>query len=98
MSGFALIVHLKAKREELDRFMEMALENAAASRSTEPGCRQFDVLSDPEDPAKIAFYEVYDNKDAFEAHLQTAHFKKYFENAVPLLAARERTFFSRVAP
>ena len=98
MSGFALIVHLQAKPDELDRFMEMALANAAATRSTEPGCRQFDVLSDPENPTKIAFYEVYDNKDAFEAHLQTAHFKKYFGSAVPLLAARERTFFTRVAP
>jgi quinol monooxygenase YgiN len=98
MSGFALMVHLKAKPEELDRFMEMALENAAASRSTEPGCQQFDVMVDPEDPTKIAFYEVYDSKEAFEAHLQTAHFKKYFENAVPLLATRERTFFNRIAP
>lgn len=98
MSAFALIVQLQAKTDQLDRFMEMALENATATRSTEPGCRQFDVLVDPQDPTRIAFYEVYDNKDAFEAHQQTAHFKKYFQNAVPLLAGRERTFFTRVAP
>ena len=98
MSAFALIVQLQAKPEELDRFMEMALENAAATRSTEPGCRQFDVLVDPENATRIAFYEVYDDNDAFEAHQQTAHFKKYFKNAVPLLADRERTFFTRVAP
>ena len=98
MSAFTLIVHLQAKPEKVDQFMEMALENAAASRSNEPGCRQFDVLVDPEDKTRIAFYEVYDNKQAFEVHQQTPHFKKYFENALPLLADRERTFFNRVAP
>ena len=98
MPGFALLVHLKTKPENTDTFMEMALENAAAARSTEPGCRQFDVMVDPEDPTRIAFYEVYENKTAFEAHLETAHFKKYFEHAVPLLAERERTFYTRIAP
>lgn len=98
MSAFTLVVHLQAKPDQVDQFMGMALENAAATRSTEPGCQRFDVLVDPEDRTRIAFYEVYDNKQAFETHLETAHFKKYFENAVPLLADRERRFFNRVAP
>jgi len=98
MSAFTLIVNLRIKTGQVDQFMNMALENAAASRTTETGCRQFDVLVDPEDPTRIAFYEVYDNKQAFESHLETAHFKKYFEHAVPLLAERTRSFFSRVAP
>lgn len=98
MAGFSLLVHLKAKPENVDTFMAMALENAAAARSTELGCRQFDVMVDPDDATRIAFYEVYDDKAAFEAHLETPHFKKYFEHAVPLLEARERSFYSRIAP
>ena len=98
MGAFVLMVHLQAKPEHREKFVQMALENAAAARSTEAGCQQFDVVVDPDDPNRIAFYEVYDSKDAFEAHLETPHFKKYLENAVPLLASRERTFFDRVAP
>lgn len=98
MSAFTLIVNLKIKPDQVEQFMKMALENAAASRETEPGCRQFDVLVDAEDPTRIAFYEVYDNKSAFESHLETAHFKKYFEHAVPLLSERTRSFFTRAAP
>ena len=98
MGAFVLMVHLQAKPEQREKFMEIALENAAAARSTEPGCQQFDVVVDPEDPNRIAFYEVYDSKDAFEKHLETAHFKKYLEHAVPLLASRELTFFNRIAP
>lgn len=98
MSAFALMVHLQVKPENLERFMEMALENAAATRTTEPGCQQFDVLVDPDEPTRIAFYEIYDSKEAFEAHQQTRHFRKYLENAVPLLDTRKRTFFTRIAP
>ena len=75
-----------------------ALENAEAARSTEPGCQQFDVIVDPEDLNRIAFYEVYDGKKALEKHRQTTHFKKYFEKAVPLLASRDLTIYNRIAP
>ena len=98
MGPFILMVHVQAKPEQREKFMELALENAAAARSTEPGCQQFDVVVDPEDPNRIAFYEVYDSKEAFETHRQTAHFKKYVEDAVPLLASRNLTFFNRIAP
>ncbi len=98
MSGFALIVRLQVEPEHLERFMEMALQNASATRSTEPGCRQFDVLIDKEEPTRIAFYEVYDSEAAFEAHQKTDHFQTYLKNAVPLLASRERSFFNRTAP
>ncbi|MCD6042359.1 MAG: hypothetical protein K0R40_1962 [Burkholderiales bacterium] len=69
-------------------------ENAAAARK-EPGCRQFDVLVDPKDKTKVMLYEVYDDEKAFEAHQQTAHFKKYVAEAVPLLASRERQVFTK---
>ncbi len=98
MGDFVLIVHLQIKTEAVDKFMAMALANAAATRSTEPGCRQFDVVVDPQDQTKIVYYEVYDSANAFEAHQQTAHFKKYLETAVPLLDARARTVYTRVAP
>ncbi|NIO40447.1 MAG: antibiotic biosynthesis monooxygenase, partial [Burkholderiales bacterium] len=62
MSAFTLMVHLRARPDQVEQFMQMALENAAAARETEPGCQQFDVLVDPDDPTKIAFYEVYDSK------------------------------------
>ena len=69
-------------------------ENSAAARK-EPGCRQFDVLVDPKDKTKVMLYEVYKDEKAFEAHQQTAHFKKYVAEAVPMLAARERSVWQR---
>ncbi len=96
--SFVLVVNLEIKPGEVDRFMPMALENAKAARETEPGCRQFDVLVDPKDKTKVMFYEVYADEAAFQAHQQTAHFKKYFETALGYLASRNRAIYGRIAP
>ncbi len=94
---FVLSVDLRIKPENVDSFMSKALENAAHSRM-EPGCRQFDVLVDPKDRTVAMLYEVYVDDKAFEAHQQTAHFKKYVAEAVPLVASRERHVWKRAAP
>jgi quinol monooxygenase YgiN len=92
---FVLVVNLKIKPESVEAFMKKANENAAAARK-EPGCRQFDVLVDPNDKTRAMLYEIYNDEQAFEAHQQTPHFKKYLAEAVPLLASRERQVWKRV--
>jgi (4S)-4-hydroxy-5-phosphonooxypentane-2,3-dione isomerase len=94
--SFVLQVQIRIKPENVDAFMARLLENAAAARK-EPGCRQFDVVVDPKDAASVMLYEVYDSDEAFEAHQQTAAFKKYVAEAVPLLASRERRVWKRVS-
>ncbi len=96
--SFVLAVQLRIKPENVDNFMKRALENGKAARTTEPGCKQFDILVDPNDKTKVMLYEVYTDDKAFEAHQQTAHFKKYLAEAVPLLASRERMVWKRAAP
>ena len=91
---FVLQVNIRIKPENVDAFMKKALDNAREARK-EPGCRQFDVLVDPNDKARVMLYEVYDDDKAFEAHQQTPHFKKYVAEAVPLLASRERQVWKR---
>ena len=98
MRNFVMLVHVEIKPGEVERFMPLLLENAKASRETEPGCRQFDIVVNNEDPTKVVFYEVYDNEAAFQAHQQTPHFKKYVETALQYLSSRVRTTYTRVAP
>jgi len=91
---FVLQVNIRIKQESVEAFMKKALENAREARK-EPGCKQFDVLVEPKDNARVMLYEVYDDERAFEAHQQTPHFKKYVAEAVPLLASRERQVWKR---
>ena len=92
---FVLTVQIRIKPESVDAFMGKLAENAKNARK-EPGCKQFDVLVDPNDRAKIMLYEVYNDEKAFEAHQQTPHFKKYLAEAVALLASRERSTWKKL--
>ncbi len=92
-----LTVDLTIKPENVDAFTAQALQNAADSRQ-EPGCRQFDVLRDPKDPTRLLLFEIYNDEAAFEAHQQTAHFKSYLAEGVPMLAERKRHFWQRLSP
>jgi len=92
---FVLTVQLRIKPENVEAFMSKLAENAKNARK-EPGCKQFDVLVDPNDKTKAMLYEVYNDDKAFEAHQATPHFKKYVAEAVPLLASRERAVWKRV--
>ena len=89
-----LQVNIKVKPENVDSFMPKVLENAKSARS-EPGCRQFEVLVNPEDKTSVMLFEVYDDQKAFETHQAGAAFKKYLAEAVPLLASRERHFWKK---
>lgn len=94
--SFVLLVNIRIKPENVERFMKGIGENARAARK-EPGCRQFEVLVDPKDRTQVVLFEVYDDEKAFEAHQQTPHFKKYLAEAVPLLASRARQVLSKAA-
>ena len=92
--SFVLQVNIKIKPENVDAFMKKLQANAASARK-EAGCKQFDVLVDPQDKTKVMLYEVYNDEKAFETHQQQPAFKAYVAEAVPLLASRERAFWRR---
>jgi (4S)-4-hydroxy-5-phosphonooxypentane-2,3-dione isomerase len=92
--SFVLQVNIKIKPENVASFMQKLQENAHNARQ-EKGCLCFDVLVDPNDKTHVMLYEVYADEQQFETHQQTAHFKKYLAEAVPLIASRERHFWKR---
>lgn len=70
-----------------DSFLPLMTENARLSLEREAGCRQFDVCTDGGDT--VFLYEIYDSADAFDAHLQSAHFKS-FDAAVGEMVANKK--------
>ena len=94
--SYGLVVNITTKPGTRTAFMEKLAANAAAARA-ESGCLTFDVLVNPEDPDKIMLFEVYKSEEAFKEHQATQAFKTYLAEAVPLLAARDRTFMTRVS-
>ncbi|MBI2753277.1 MAG: antibiotic biosynthesis monooxygenase [Betaproteobacteria bacterium] len=96
--AFVLLVNLKIRKDCVPQFMAECLKNGKAARETESGCRQFDIVADPNDATRVYLYEVYDDEKAFEAHQQTPHFRRYLANALQYLESRERQVLHRLAP
>ena len=66
-------------------------DNALASRA-EPGCLEFSVYQDIDDPRAILLYERYESETAFQAHRKSRHFAEIIEQqVVPLLDERTWT-------
>lgn len=98
MSAYVLYVEVEIAPGNEAACKTMMLKNARAARETEPGCLQFDVLEDFNNPAVVRFYEAYTDEAALGAHQQTAHFKEWLANGVPLLKGRQRHTYKRIAP
>lgn len=82
---YIVLVHSHVQAEHVERFREITLENAEASRGEE-GCARFDVLQEADDPARFTFIEMFKSEADAAAHRETSHFKKWLEEAVPLMA------------
>ena len=55
-------------------FLQAITSNAKTSLAEEDGCRQFDVCISVNNPCDVFLYEVYDSKEAFEAHIASDYF------------------------
>ena len=97
MSKFVVIVFFEAKAAHVADFKEAITINAKASVDDEPGCRQFDVAQDTDDPASFFLYEVYDDEAAFKAHIATPHFKLFDELSAPWVKDKKVLTFGLVS-
>lgn len=92
-----LVARWLANEGEDERVLAILEELAAASRA-EPGCLMYQPCHDREDPRRFLIFEVYEDDDALRAHSESEHFQRLvLDGAVPLLEARERTFYETIA-
>ena len=71
--------------ELLEDYLTFAKEVGTVSMATEPGVVGLFSMQDKSDPCMVYILEVYADWDAYQAHLQTAHFKKYKEGTASMV-------------
>lgn len=89
MTGFVITVDFRLKPGAMGEFRRLIDTNARQSCATEPGCRRFDVAVPKGETDRIFLYEVYDDRAAFEAHRQTAHFKVFSGDSAALVESKQ---------
>ncbi|NVN18574.1 antibiotic biosynthesis monooxygenase [Muricauda sp. HICW] len=71
------IAELEIVEEQLKNYLTELNIEARASMEKESGVISIFPMSHKETPSKITIVEIYADKNAYEAHLETPHFKKY---------------------
>jgi quinol monooxygenase YgiN len=94
----AVLVEFVTSPSAARDFLALVSENAAASRSGEPGCRQFDVCVDPADATRVFLYELYDGRAAFDEHCRSDHFKRFDAATAGMVVSKAVRLWARHAP
>ena len=71
------ISEIEIEPEYLDEYLTILKEESKASVELEPGVISIYPMYQKEKPTEIRILEIYADKKAYEAHLETPHFKHY---------------------
>ena len=93
---YVVTVIFDVKLEHLEDFRVAMLEQARNSLSKEDGCRCFDVCEDEQRAGRIFLYEIYDHRAAFDAHLESDHYKTFDALTAAWVDNKEVAIYSRI--
>src|SRR4051812_45746314 len=92
--GLLVVAQWEAREGQADRVADI-LSRFLPEAQREPGAKLFLISRAKDNPAQFLFYELFRDEAAFKAHQDSTHFKTYIaEQALPLLARRERTQYA----
>lgn len=86
LHGF--ILHAKTHPEKAEAFEALFRAYVEPSRA-EPGCIEYHMLRDQEDPTLFIFYEIWQSQAHLDVHSNLPHMKQFFEQRMDYL---ERDF------
>ncbi|MBS1500550.1 MAG: antibiotic biosynthesis monooxygenase [Bacteroidetes bacterium] len=62
---------------QLEQYNAALKEQMTTAIKVEPGVLTYYAVADKADPSHITILEIYADTAAYQAHIQTPHFKKY---------------------
>jgi quinol monooxygenase YgiN len=71
------VARLRVDATQLENYKAALKEEIETSVRVEPGVLNLYAVSEKDTPTQITIFEIYANADAYKAHLETPHFKKY---------------------
>lgn len=81
------ISEIEIEPNYLDEYLKILKEESEASVRLETGVISIFPMFQKENPNEIRILEIYASKEAYEAHLQTPHFKHYKTSTLKMVKA-----------
>jgi quinol monooxygenase YgiN len=76
-SPYVQIAEIEIDPAQLEAYQLAVHEHAETAVRVEPGVKALYVVSEKDNPSHITVFEIYANAEAYRAHLEAPHFKKY---------------------
>lgn len=93
MPPLTIVASITAEPDRID-LVRTELEKLIAPTRAEAGCIQYDLHQDRENPAHFLFFENWESRDLWLAHMESPHLKGYMaatEGAVAAFSLHEMT-------
>ncbi len=76
MAALTIVANIIAKPDQID-LVKVALEKLIDTTRAEAGCIQYDLHQNNENPAHFLFYENWQTRELWQAHMGNQHLKDY---------------------
>lgn len=93
MAKLTIVANIKAKADKIDLVKQELLKLIDITRAEE-GCINYDLHQDNENPGHFLFYENWESRELWLAHMGNQHLKEYMaatEGAVEEFTLNEMT-------
>ncbi|MFG0252571.1 MAG: putative quinol monooxygenase [Phycisphaerales bacterium JB038] len=93
MPKLTIVANITAKPDTIELVKAELLKLIDRTRA-EAGCLQYDLHQDNEDPTQFLFFENWESRDLWQAHMGAPHLKDYLaatEGAVAEFTVHEMT-------
>ncbi|WP_372718175.1 putative quinol monooxygenase [Novipirellula sp.] len=93
MAHLTIVADIKAKADKVD-LVKSELLKLIAPTHAEPGCVQYDLHQNNENPAHFLFYENWESRELWQMHSNSNHVKELAaatEDAIEELSIYEMT-------
>ena len=91
------IAELEIDPGQIDAYESALSDEIATSIRLEPGVLNLYAVAVKGQPTQVRIFEMYADQAAYEAHLQTAHFKKYKTGTLEMVQSLELSEVNPIA-
>jgi quinol monooxygenase YgiN len=74
---YVQVAEIEIDPAQLDAYRAAVQEQIDAAIQKEPGVLVLYAVSEKDEPYRVKVFEIYRDKKAYEAHLESDHFRKY---------------------
>ncbi len=82
------IAELDIDPAQLESYKAVVKEEMETSIRVEPGVLAIYCVAEKDNPNRLRFFEMYADEDAYRAHVESPHFKKYVAATHAMIRSR----------